>query len=225
MMRRAGHGSGSVTCLLSGTGGVNVKRRWVVVMLGLRGLATGHRSEISRHRSQDSARIAALEALARLREGQAPVGPEYTIVIEYEGQQFLVDAEDRPPVTDPWAERGRAASTGAPGPIDELLGEAALEQATDDESVREPVPVTPQAEQAPAEEAVEPATSAQAAAGTEDAQTEATEAPRVRRRRESEPETPEGPVPEGLLSRWEEKVAAYDAWEARQSGPDSEDQE
>ena len=167
-----------------------MKRRWVVVMLGLRGLATGHRSEISRHRSQDSARIAALEALARLREGQAPVGPEYTIVVEHEGQQFLVDAEDGPPVTDPWAERGRAANTGAPGPIDELLG-------------------------GPAQE-VE---------GTEDAQTEAAEARRVRRRREHEPETPEGPVPEGLLSRWEEKVAAYDAWEARQSGPDSEEQE
>ena len=41
-----------------------MKRRWIVVMVGLRGLATGHRSELGSHRNQERARIAALEALA-----------------------------------------------------------------------------------------------------------------------------------------------------------------
>lgn len=194
-----------------------MKRRWIVVMLGLRGLATGHRSELSRHRSQESARIAALESLARLREGHAPFGPDYTVVVEHGEQQFLVDDEDGAPVTDPWSERGRAVNLGGPGPIEELLEVAPTDEPSDEELTPEPVPVTGESTEAEVAAEPEPATPTTYAA-TDPSDPEETT---VRRRRPREVDTPEGPVPDGLLSQWEQKVAAYDEWEARQSDRDS----
>ena len=125
-------------------------------MLGLRGLAIGHRSELSRHRNQESARIAALESLARLRERHAPFGPDYTIVVEHGGEQFLLDEEDAPPVTDPWAERGRAVNIRGPSPIGELLEAEAEDDSSDGELVPEPVSVTGIAAEAREAEAPQP---------------------------------------------------------------------
>ncbi len=206
-----------------------MKRRWIVVMLGLRGLATGHRSELSTHRSQESARIAALEALARLREGHAPLGPDYTIVVEHAGEQFFVDGEDGSPVTDPWAQRGRPVRADGPATLDDLLdadgGGGEDEPAQTEATTPEPVPVTPDSATAEAEAEAAPDRDAPVAEAhpPTDAGEPAQEESPVRRRRPQEADTPDGPVPADLLSRWEEKAAAYDEWEARQAQTGDDD--
>lgn len=84
-----------------------MRRRWLVLLVGEGRLAAGHRTELSRHRTLEGARAAALEALARLREGPTGSSRDYTVIIERNGERFDIhetEVPPAPPATEPVVE-------------------------------------------------------------------------------------------------------------------------
>ena len=73
-----------------------MRRRWVVLLVGTARLAVGHRSELSRHRTLEGARAAALDAESRLREGPIATARDYVVAIERDGERVPIH-DDAPP--------------------------------------------------------------------------------------------------------------------------------
>lgn len=82
-----------------------MRKRWLVLLIGEGRLATGHRAELSRHRSLEGARAAALDALARLREGPPAGARDYAVVIERDGEtvesRSVIEPTVRPEAANP----------------------------------------------------------------------------------------------------------------------------
>ncbi len=75
-----------------------MRRRWVVLLVGTARLAVGHRTELSRHRTLEGARAAALDAESRLREGPIATARDYVVAIERDGERVPIH-DDVPPAS------------------------------------------------------------------------------------------------------------------------------
>ena len=110
-----------------------MRRRWVVLLVGTARLAVGHRTELSRHRTLEGARAAALDAESRLREGPIATARDYVVAIERDGERVPVH-DDAPPA--PTEDVAGHATASAP---DDPPG-AARETVASDEDPTEPPP-------------------------------------------------------------------------------------
>jgi hypothetical protein len=122
-----------------------MRRRWLVLLVGRARLGLGHRSELSRHRTLEGARVAALDAVARLREGPTGGARDYVVVIERDGDGVVVEemAIDEAAAGGP----PRAAGAPAPAPEPPAADDGAPDAEPDDGAPdAEPGDVTPDAE-------------------------------------------------------------------------------
>lgn len=161
------------------------RKRYTVVVVGLRGSSAAQRSEISRHRRERDALAAGAEERDRLTISQGAHAANYQVVVERDG--VAVETLDPVPPQDPAAGAGRAEPGDAHTDLfgDEVAG---LEDILD--------PGTRPAADADAAPALEPEADAPDP-GVE------TRAPRL----PSWDEIPVGPVPEDVLEYFESAVA------------------
>jgi hypothetical protein len=110
-----------------------MRRRWVVLLVGTARLAVGHRTELSRHRTLEGARAAALDAESRLREGPIATARDYVVAIERDGERVPVHDDTSPaPTVD-------VAGRATPSAPDDPPG-AARDAVASDQDPAEPPP-------------------------------------------------------------------------------------
>ncbi|MEZ5081311.1 MAG: hypothetical protein R2878_11775 [Thermoleophilia bacterium] len=196
-----------------------IRRRYTVVIVGMRGMARSQRSEVSRHRSERDAFDAAATEVERLTTMHGERSAEYAVVVERDGvvvsdsaatetevvPRFLHQADDRPP--PPVEEHVRVVTRPqAPAPESDDDGtehgeprSAQAEIADVDERGPEPASTPAQDDDTDFEFFDEPPTVRRAApevsrAGDEDDDDDG-DAPAS------------GPVPDAVLRRFEEAIA------------------
>lgn len=180
-----------------------MRRRWVVLLVGTARLATGHRSELSRHRTLESARAAALDAESRLREGPIATARDYVVAIERDGEPVPIhDVAPSAPSPDATGDAAGTESPGAPSAHDEAPDDAQEATVDADRSAGRASEPTPAA-----------ADESHAADGEEQAKIIVPgryvpeDVERGLRDQDGRELPGPGPVPEEMIRDWEAKVA------------------
>ena len=216
----------------SGSVAVVIRRRYTVVIVGMRGMARSQRSEVSRHRSERDAFDAAATEVERLTTMHGERSAEYAVVVERDGvvvsdsaatepdrlPRFLHQADGhRPP---PVEEHVRVvARSRAPAPETDEEDDGALDQARPAQT-----PAADVDERSP-----EPASSPASDDGTdfeffEEPPVVRPAAPDVSRAGDEhvddDGDAPaSGPVPDAVLRRFEEAIAREEQRRGRRPPP------
>ena len=108
-----------------------------MLLVGTARLAVGHRTELSRHRTLEGARAAALDAESRLREGPIATARDYVVAIERDGERVPIH-QDSPTASteDVAADATASAADDTPDTTSEAVasGEGPLEPPPADEN-------------------------------------------------------------------------------------------